>query len=610
MQDNNDLEKQLAELPSGYITHRTINNKTYYYHQGTKNGQQFSFSVSEKEAEELEKNIELRKSLEKKLKMQGIKSAVKKTESSLTAANFNTSVSFGKTLRTSIQQAARFQKRDCYATIEKYLYSETIDKVCVIYGLRRTGKTTLLRQLMLSFSEENFSKTAYIKCQTSDTIANLNKDIILLQEKGFKYLFIDEVTLINDFIDSSSLFSDVFAAQGMKIVLSGTDSLGFNFAINDELYDRAVMVHTTFIPYKEHSRLLGINDIDDYIRYGGTLKAGEIDFESKEINAKDASFRDDESTRYYIDTAICSNIQHSLECFKDGRYFRHLKTLYEADELTNAINRIIESMNHDFAVKIITQEFKSNDLRSAAQMLRSAKEDSKRTNILDTIDTSFVLERLKNILSIKEKDQQTIGITPVHTEEIKEYLAALDLIEKINIETRFADKPQLNASESYYIFSQPGMRFCQAQALVYSLMNDPQLADIDVTTRKLISDKIFDDVRGRMLEDIVLLETKKSLEKNWKNQKKVFKLRFQSGEYDMVISDFENSTCQIFEIKHSAEIVPNQYKNLVNTEMTSLTEKFFGKITGKTVIYKGPDKTTENGIEYKNAEEYLCGLEL
>lgn len=609
MQDNNDLEKQLTELPSGYITHRTINNKTYYYHQGRKNGQQFSISVSEKEAEELEKNIELRKSLEKKLKMQ-IKSTSKNSESALSASNFNTSVSFGKNLRTSIQQAARFQKRDCYATIEEYLYSETIDKVCVIYGLRRTGKTTLLRQLMLSFSEENFSKTAYIKCRTSDTIANLNKDIILLQEKGFKYLFIDEITLINDFIDSSSLFSDVFAAQGMKIVLSGTDSLGFNFAINDELYDRAVMVHTTFIPYKEHSRLLGINDIDDYIRYGGTLKAGEIDFESKEINAKDASFRDDESTRYYIDTAICSNIQHSLECFKDGRYFRHLKTLYEADELTNAINRIIESMNHDFAVKIITQEFKSNALRSAAQMLRSAKEDSKRTNILDTIDTSFVLERLKNILSIKEKDQQTIGITPVHTEEIKEYLSALDLIEKINIETRFADKPQLNASESYYIFTQPGMRFCQAQALVYSLMNDPQLADIDVTTRKLISDKIFDDVRGRMLEDIILLETKKSLEKNWKNQKKVFKLRFQSGEYDMVISDFENSTCQIFEIKHSAEIVPNQYKNLVNTEMTSLTEKFFGKITGKTVIYKGPDKTTENGIEYKNAEEYLYGLEL
>ena len=39
--------------------------------------------------------------------------------------------------------------------------------------------------------------------------------------------FIDEVTLMPDFIDSAALFSDIYAAQGMKIVLSGTDSLGF-----------------------------------------------------------------------------------------------------------------------------------------------------------------------------------------------------------------------------------------------------------------------------------------------------------------------------------------------------------------------------------------------
>lgn len=140
-------------------------------------------------------------------------------------------------------------------------------------------------------------------------MAALNKDIAILGDLSYKYLFIDEVSLMDGFIDSSSVFSDVYAAQGMKIIFSGTDSLGFYFAINDELYDRAVMVHTTYIPFKEHARLLGIHDVDEYIRYGGTLKAGELDFENKELNAKDASFRDDESTRHYIDTAICSNIQ-------------------------------------------------------------------------------------------------------------------------------------------------------------------------------------------------------------------------------------------------------------------------------------------------------------
>ena len=52
---------------------------------------------------------------------------------------------------------------------------------------------------------------------------------------------------MRDFIDSAALFSDVFAAMGMKIILSGTDSLGFWLAMDQELYDRAKPIHTTFI---------------------------------------------------------------------------------------------------------------------------------------------------------------------------------------------------------------------------------------------------------------------------------------------------------------------------------------------------------------------------
>lgn len=117
-------------------------------------------------------------------------------------------------------------------------------------------------------------------------------------------MFLDEITLMKDFIDSAALFSDVFATMGMKLVLTGTDSLGFWLAMDEELYDRAKLIHTTFIPYREYSRLLGIDSIDEYIRYGGTLCAGEIHFEERVFDAEDASFRDDETTRRYIDTAI------------------------------------------------------------------------------------------------------------------------------------------------------------------------------------------------------------------------------------------------------------------------------------------------------------------
>lgn len=606
MAKSDELEKKLESLPIGYITRRTVKGKVYYSHQGTLDGRQFCYSVSGKEALYLGKQIEERKALEKKLKENNLKNPVKHE---LKKISFNTNVIYGAFLKEFAESAEKLKKRDCYSRIENYVNEKTEDKVCVVYGLRRTGKTTLIKQILLSFTDVQLKKTAYIKCTAKDTVASLNKDIAALRDNSFKYLFIDEVTLMQDFIDSSSLFSDVYAAQGLKIVLSGTDSLGFHFAVNDELYDRAVMVHTTYIPFKEHSRLLGIDDVDEYIRYGGTLKAGELDFESSEINAEDASFRDDESTRYYIDTAICSNIQHSLECFKDGKFFRHLRALYEADELTNAINRIIESLNHEFTVRIITKLFKSRDLGSAAQELRSEKNRKKRTDVLDRINSTQILDTLKKILSIKEKEEQKVGINDVHIEEIKEYLKSLDLIEKINIETRFSDKIELNASEIYYIFTQPGMRYCQAQALIYSLLKDPQISNFDIEIRKVITDKISEDVMGNMLEDIVLLETKKSLEKNRRNKKEIFKLRFSYGEFDMVVQDVKNLTCEIYEIKHSSTMVPDQYRHMINPDYCLLTERIFGKITKKAVIYKGETCAARNGIEYINVNEYLKALE-
>ena len=95
--------------------------------------------------------------------------------------------------------------------------------------------------------------------------------------------------------------------------------------------------------------------------------------------ADDTSFRADESTRRYIDTAICRNIQHSLKCFEGGAQFRDLRELWRAGELTGAINRVIEDMNHEFEAEALTRDFVSHDYGSAAQLLRSAKASGSRT---------------------------------------------------------------------------------------------------------------------------------------------------------------------------------------------------------------------------------------
>lgn len=590
----NELKNEIKRLPSGYISHKNIYGKERCYYQWRENGKLKSKYIKEGELDGLMEDIEKRRKMQAELK--NLQKLV--PESIEDEIQYSTNVTTGDNLYDIANMALGYEKRDRYRLLEKYLYGRPVDKVCVIYGLRRTGKTTLIRQLILNMSSADIAKTAYIKINTTDTMAELNFDMKKLCDQGYKYIFIDEITLLSDFIDSAAVLSDIYCAMGMKIVLSGTDSLGFRLAENQELYDRAYNIHTTFIPFREYSRLLKKNDIDEYIRYGGTLKAGEVDFDDDELHSEDVSFRDDEATRRYVDTAICKNIQHSLACCENGAQFKHLITLYESNELTNAINRIIEDMNHRFLVDVVTRDFKSADLRNAANNLRKERNPEKRTEILDIIDEKSVVKRMMDILDMKNQEEQKIGITQDHITEIKKYLKELDLISECEI--IYADS---NVSPmEYTLFTQPGMRYCQAQVLVHSLVKDQVFGLLEEPDQKMVCDKILEDVRGRMLEDIVLLETTKAISKK---RYMIFKLRFDVGEFDMVIYDRDENVCGIYEIKHSDKAVENQYRHLTDEDKCAWTEYKFGKIIKKCVLYRGEPFRTNDGIIYENVEEYL-----
>ena len=591
-----ELESLIAKFPQGNITYKTIHGKKQPYLQWTEKGKTKSKYIKLSERETVMEQVALRRTLQEELRT--LKAETSSLGTEVTSVSFETNVVIGRDLYAMIKGVRDWEKRDCFEQLQKYVNGSGYGRVCLVYGLRRTGKTTMLLQALNEMSEEQFGKAAYIKARSSDTMAAMNRDLKKLQECGYKYIFVDEVTLMPDFIDSAALFSDIYAAMGMKIVLSGTDSLGFWFALRQELYDRAVTIHTTFIPYREHSRLLGINSIDEYIRYGGTLRAGELAFDDDDVNADDASFRDDETTRRYIDTAICENIQHSLNCCKDGSYYRHLQSLRDAGELTNAINRIIEDMTHRFVLRIFTRSFKSHDLGSTAQLMRKETDPMRRSDVLDRINTEDVTNRLMELLDIRNQENLSIGITKAHIAEIKEYLMALDLIVESPVETSVDAEPLEGI-----LFAQPGMRYCQAQALVHSLRNDPIFAELSEAEKDMVCERILEEVRGRMMEEIVLLETTKAIDKN----RRVFKMTFAAAEFDMVIYDKTNS-CECYEIKHSDQIVAQQMQYLTDEECLKATEWRFGPITKRCVIYRGPDTVLDNGIVYSNVENYLKAL--
>ncbi len=135
-------------------------------------------------------------------------------------------------------------------------------------------------------------------------------------------------------------------------------------------------------------------------------------------------------------------------------------------------------------------------------------------------------------------------------------------------------------------------------------MQDEVFGSLTGELRDIITEKILEDVRGRMLEDIVFLETKRA----YGSKRNVFKLKFASGEFDMVIQDKTKKQCEIFEIKHTKEQLPAQYRHINDEEKISLTETQFGRVIRKCVLYRGESQLLENGVEYKNVEEFLKEL--
>ena len=507
---------------------------------------------------------------------------------------FHTNVVTGAGLQALANSVAKYGKRDCFSTLQKFVAGSYDGKICILYGLRRTGKTTLLFQML---SELPIEKTAYIKVQTIDDMSRLTKDLKVLFELGYRYVFIDEITLLNDFIDTAAVLSDVFSMMGMKIVVSGTDSLGFAMANRDELYDRSVTIHTSFIPFREYARLLNIRSVDSYIEYGGTLKMENMSFDDPDASFDEVAFRDDESTRKYIDTAISRNIQHTLKNDHYGEYFNQLRELYEKGELTNVINRIVQHMNHRFVLRVVEDEFKSHDFGSAKELLLHDL-PAERATVLYDVNEKQILERLKAIIEVKEKSETTVPITQEHIDKVKKYLLMLDLI--VNCPERYESGKQAE----HIVFSQPGMRYAIAKALVYSLMQDAYFASISEADKAYITGKILDDVKGRMLEDIVLLEVRKTAPSTME----AFKFKFDvGGEFDMVIYDKTSQNCRIYEIKHSTEANEKQTLHLRDAEKCQIVEKRFGPISGKFVLYRGKDTFAE-GVQYLNVENFLCGL--
>lgn len=493
------------------------------------------------------------------------------------------------------------ERRDCISTAEQFIKSGkgTTGQICAFYGLRRTGKTTMLAQLAKELQNEKH-KCLYLVC--SDERANIQadkeagkihtpeiKELFAILDEAIKqdveYVFIDELAYIKDFVGQGNVLSNYYANQGLNILATGTDSLSFALAETEGMYGRLLKIHTSYVPFAEYNRILKRN-LDDYIEGGGTLDVP-------------SPYKNREAERKYTNTSIVGNIVNSFEN-SEAINSRSITLFYDRDDIISVINRCINQMNQDFLVSAINRVYESHPLHLG---LHNAGDYP----FAEYIDVLSVDNQVKTSLSITDKEQMHTELKQKDIDLIRDALKELDLVETIPSYLSYKSKKK---DKDIQIISQAGMVYCHASELLKVLTDDQNWSKMDkcgYDRRDIFLNRIDRQVKGDILENMILYDTYKALGQDY-YVSKLHLNQLKNREVDLIVLDKKTTDTYLFEIKYADYIDKSQTKNLSGREFLEYIEENFGPITGRYVIYNGSCgqmKDEIGNIEYISAEKFL-----
>lgn len=487
------------------------------------------------------------------------------------------------------------KNRYAVATVQNYLESQELNgKILVLFGLRRTGKTTIMEQVISMCGEGQ--KGVLYEATDKDDMDAVRDMIIMERDNGVNVICIDEITKVKDFITSSAILPDIFAKEGIKIIVAGTDSLGFTFAEDTELFDRTVRVRTTHIPFAEHSEVLGIKDIDDYIMYGGLMRQSE-----NEKNIKDY-----ESARKYLDSAVSENISLSI----DKDFHNNELNKLSPYELRAIIEKMVEIYSGTFNKKQMQEELSKVTVNNPLDLLaKSEYADIIKTLSLSKRDIARDFTKVINAdvnISVEITDQMVLIL--------EKYLIDMDLLSAINKkEYRYTDEFGWNEGtlEKEFYIIQPAIKYYHLRKGKEFIEQEQYYQSFPEQLKEAMKRKLDEKIKGDMVEQIVVFDTAKVLDKEqFFVCKPIFYINGQKmGEYDMLIYDRFTNEYWSFEIKHTTQPFYEQEKHLRNEEIRKMIDEKYGTRKGACVLYRGESfVASDSGTIYLNIAEFLIAV--
>ena len=463
---------------------------------------------------------------------------------------------------------SEMNKRKAFVTLKDFVLGDECyqGEILAVCGLKRTGKTALLKQLLCNIDAYTAS-CAFLEMQDSDTTKMLERRIEEEQAKGKTVIFINEITKVSDFINNSASLADCFAKAGVRIIISGTDGLSIALAEDYELYDRVIKVNTTYTSFAEYHTLFPLENINDYIRYGGLFYKNEAE---KSVNGYG-------NILSYLHDAVTMNIANSL------------KNNADIDERASALKNINET-----ELKRITENV-------VGLYSGSTTDGEIITALTDKKENAEQFARM--IGSGKNADSY---ITPQMIKELEKWLKEigfLAFIEKRTFAKASGVWGKLTPTYEYHIV-QPAVRYSFLKKAVESVKERYQHLDKQRQKEMVetLNRNMFDEIVGQT----VIFDVMNSLpDERYIVCKPEFmhENRHING-YDMLIYDRQENSYRYFLIRRKSD----DYADNIN-EIMSVAESHFGECKSVCTLYAEKSPNGFVGRKCYNISDFLIAVE-
>jgi|GEM_PF-1557250 len=473
------------------------------------------------------------------------------------------------------------RRRDVYDQVERFVSrGDTVRLIALVYGMRSTGKTVILKQLAgrASYLNESAYLTLNYEQYSVDDVYAWMRD---LRKIGIKYFYIDEITWADGFTDRAMEFADKFASvSAVRVVLSGTDSLAFTLAKQSSLHGRYLEFSTTRMSFPEYYRVTK-GDILSYAHSGGVFW--------KTPN----SAPDEAELEEYLISSVVRNLHNSI--------LNARRKIMVGEEIRFLEERELYAICHG-----ICEYLSLSDMYGHAN-------DAWGEPLVKIVEAA-----LRNCgVSIPPADKAEISkYAPVFKPDSTKYErgkveAVLELMKMIGfvwqVDLWSNVKPRIKP-----LFTQTGVSRAFALIAMKTVLESGVINDVAKTSDVINGIEAAAD--GYMLELACLLTFAKRIEARGDALLHLSTYRIYSGEgeVDVVVYDQRDSALYLYEIKRSGEAKSEYGKNLINAELIErLAEQYGAEIVHKAILYRGEDNFIKlrGEIPYYNIENYLIRVE-